>query len=81
MKWASADNPKKIATVNPTGVLKRTTGGEKVVPGGPDIYVAVMGREKLLLSARTTIICPRCRKPANKFALRRRFTVGGFLMS
>ena len=36
-KWKKADRPKKIATVNPIGVLNKTTGSAYVVPGGPDI--------------------------------------------
>ena len=34
-----------MATLKPTGVSKRVTGAAKVEPGGPDIYVAVMGNE------------------------------------
>lgn len=59
MKCASADRPRKIATVKPTGVLNRVTGGAKVDPGGPAIYVAVTGSEKSLLSARTAAIWAR----------------------
>jgi hypothetical protein len=59
MKCASADKPRKIATVKPTGVLKRTTGSANEEPGGPDIYVAVIGSAKSLLSARTAAIWAR----------------------
>ncbi|CAB4831125.1 unannotated protein [freshwater metagenome] len=59
MKCANADRPKKIATVRPIGVLNRTTGEANDDPGGPDMYVAVIGREKSLLMANTAIICPR----------------------
>ena len=72
MKCANADNPKKIATVKPTGVLKRVTGSENVDPGGPDIYVAVIGRVKSLLNARTAIICTKCKLPARTFTVRSR---------
>lgn len=37
MMWAKEERPKKIATVKPTGVSNKVTGGAKVDPGGPDI--------------------------------------------
>ena len=71
MKCANADSPKKMATLKPTGVLKRVTGSENVDPSGPDIYVAVMGNEKSLLKAKTAIICTRCKVPTRTFTERR----------
>jgi hypothetical protein len=55
-KWKKAERPRNIATVNPIGVLNKTIGSAYVVPGGPDIYVAVTGSEKSLLRARTAAI-------------------------
>ena len=80
MKWASADRPRNIATVNPIGVSKSVTGSAKVVPGGPVIYVALIGSEKSLLSARTATICARCRMPAKIFTLRRLWDVISLLI-
>jgi len=56
-------------------------GGAKVDPGGPDIYVAVIGKAKSLLRARTAIICPRCRIPANTFVFRRLCAVIVFVIA
>ena len=81
MKWARADRPRKIATVKPTGVSKSVIGSAKVDPGGPAIYVAVIGNEKSLLRARTAAICARCRMPAKIFTLRRLWDVISLLMS
>ena len=81
MKWASAESPRKIATVNPTGVLKSVTGSANVDPGGPDIYVAVTGSAKSLLSARTAAIWVKCRIPAKMFTLRRLWDVISLLIS
>ena len=81
MKCAKADKPKKIATLNPTGVLKRTTGSANEDPGGPDIYVAVIGSAKSLLNARTAAIWARCRIPAKILTLRRLWDVISLLMS
>jgi hypothetical protein len=80
MKWASADRPRNIATVNPIGVSKSVTGSAKVVPGGPVIYVALIGSEKSLLKARTATICARCRMPAKIFTLRRLWDVISLLI-
>ena len=81
MKCARADKPRKIATVKPTGVLNRTTGSANVDPGGPAIYVAVIGSEKSLLSARTAAIWAKCRIPAKILTLRRLWVVISLLMS
>ena len=81
MKCASADRPRNIATVNPIGVSKSVIGSAKVVPGGPVIYVALIGNEKSLLRARTATICARCRMPAKIFTLRRLWDVISLLMS
>ena len=81
MKCASADRPRNIATVNPIGVSKSVIGSAKEVPGGPVIYVALMGSVKSLLSARTATICARCRMPAKIFTLRRLWDVISLLMS
>jgi hypothetical protein len=80
MKWASAESPKKIATVKPIGVLKRTTGSAYVVPGGPDMYVAVIGSEKSLLRARTAAICSKWKIPAMMLVRRRPADVISLLM-
>jgi hypothetical protein len=80
MKCASADRPRKIATVRPIGVSKSVIGSAKEVPGGPVIYVALIGREKSLLRARTATICARCRMPANMFTLRRLWDVISLLI-
>ena len=80
MKCASADRPRKIPTVNPIGVSKSVIGSAKVVPGGPVIYVALIGNAKSLLSARTAIICARWRIPAKMFTLRRLWDVISLLI-
>jgi hypothetical protein len=81
MKCASADRPRKIATVNPIGVSKSVIGSAKEVPGGPVIYVALIGSVKSLLRASTATICARCRMPAKIFTLRRLWDVISLLMS
>jgi hypothetical protein len=40
------------------------TGASNVVPGGPDIYVALRGNEKEFDRARTPTIETRCKNPA-----------------
>ena len=74
-KCANADSPKNMATLKPTDVLKRVTGAENVDPGGPEIYVAVIGSENPLLKAKTAIICTRCKVPARTYTVRRRAAV------
>ena len=69
-----------MATVKPIGVLKRTTGSAYVDPGGPDIYFAVIGNEKSLLSERTAIICSKWKIPAIMFVRRSPADVISLLM-
>jgi hypothetical protein len=63
-KWKKAESPKKIATANPTGVLRRVIGSANMLPGGPAIYRATMGSEKSFARIRTTTICAKWNKPA-----------------
>jgi hypothetical protein len=61
-------------------VLKRTTGSAYVVPGGPDMYVAVIGSEKSLLRARTAAICSKWKIPAMILVRRKPADVISLLM-
>jgi hypothetical protein len=51
-------------------VLIIVTGASNVVPGGPDIYVALSGNEKEFDRARTPTIETRCKNPAITLNLR-----------
>lgn len=80
MMWAKEERPKKIATVKPTGVSNKVTGGAKVDPGGPDIQVALIGSEKSLLKAKTITICTACKIAAQIFTFRNDEAVIGLLI-
>jgi hypothetical protein len=66
IKCAKADNPRNSATVKPTGVLNKTTGSPRSVPGGPAKYEAVTGIEKSFDKSKTKNICSRWNTPAIK---------------
>jgi hypothetical protein len=56
IKWAKEESPRKIATPIASGALYKTMRSPYVLPGGPDMYRAVIGRVKSDESARTAII-------------------------